>query len=302
MADLNPPADDDGLWTPWQPERSDISLGAGFFFSPGTSALPAFASDQSDILLAPLTTENIDEYQSNFCTRCWSDFRMPRGILCELQAHWVCFDCIRRMFEEALYQGFWPADLNVENGTFNCPGPLGDDIDVDCPCLLPRESVRMVMGSTPNGRLMWNEFEHYRITETWPELWNVDEIPLDVELAEFVQEPDLLSSEESEEEAEAEETEEQMPVDESKEPIDPAMPSAETSDEANAVDPIAPSEAVGETSTENPPSARALRQYDHLSDAPAPWIVNPGVPITPHELLAYFPNVSGLTTGLASPN
>lgn len=90
------------------------------------------------------------------CQVCYNDAPFENVSHCSDDGHVVCFDCIRRTLQEALFGQGWGKSIDTERGTLKCIAPLANGT---CEGFLPIDVTKRAIKSTKSGNETYRKFE-----------------------------------------------------------------------------------------------------------------------------------------------
>lgn len=105
-----------------------------------------------------LALKEAKTYESLFeCQCCYDDVPFEEISACSSSAHVICFNCLRRTVDEALFGQGWDQAVSLEKGTLVCLAPLADESC--CGTLSPDLVCRAVKSGSSSGNETWKKFE-----------------------------------------------------------------------------------------------------------------------------------------------
>ncbi|KAL9112956.1 MAG: hypothetical protein Q9227_002821 [Pyrenula ochraceoflavens] len=90
------------------------------------------------------------------CQVCCNDCPFESVATCTTDAHTICFDCIRRTMEEALFGQGWRQFVDSSHGTLNC---VAINVGGTCEGHLPTDLTKRAILTTKSGKETWQRFE-----------------------------------------------------------------------------------------------------------------------------------------------
>ncbi|KAI4285731.1 MAG: hypothetical protein L6R35_004593 [Caloplaca aegaea] len=90
------------------------------------------------------------------CGCCFGSTIFERMASCTESLHIICFECISRAINEALYGQSWGQTVDPDRGLLRCLVPTADDT---CPGCIPSEITRRAVIESPKGLQSWLRFE-----------------------------------------------------------------------------------------------------------------------------------------------
>lgn len=90
------------------------------------------------------------------CCCCLSDVTFEQVSTCSTSEHYVCFTCIRRTLQEAVFGQGWSKSVEPERSTLRCLAPLQTDT---CPGALSRAIVKRAILAEKAGLETYRKFE-----------------------------------------------------------------------------------------------------------------------------------------------
>ena len=127
---------------------------------------PYIAKRKQDQLVADFTLANqVNEAEAEEtgalydCECCFSSVPFEQLATCDENCHYLCFDCIRRTTNEALYGQGWARSVDLNKSTLRCFASASHE----CHGAVPTELVKRALPDAREGTNLWLEF-HKRVT------------------------------------------------------------------------------------------------------------------------------------------
>ncbi|KAL8946451.1 MAG: hypothetical protein Q9222_007158, partial [Ikaeria aurantiellina] len=95
------------------------------------------------------------------CGCCFSTTTFERVTFCSATTHILCFDCISRTLNEALFGQNWASGINHDRALLKCIAPTNDD---GCPGCIAEHATKRAIYQTRQGPQTWQRFQT-RLTE-----------------------------------------------------------------------------------------------------------------------------------------
>ncbi|KAK5167107.1 uncharacterized protein LTR77_007837 [Saxophila tyrrhenica] len=89
------------------------------------------------------------------CECCYSSVPFERLTTCDDGCHQLCFDCVRRTVNEALFGQGWSRNIDLERSTVRCFAPTSDD----CAGIIPSSILRRALAGDNDKDDIWNEVQ-----------------------------------------------------------------------------------------------------------------------------------------------
>jgi len=92
--------------------------------------------------------------QTHECACCFTDGAFEEFTSCSVEGHMLCFKCIQRMLQEAVFGQGW-SNVDVVTGTLKCPAMAGDG----CTGRITADHLQRAILDLPNGVEVLNKFD-----------------------------------------------------------------------------------------------------------------------------------------------
>ena len=89
------------------------------------------------------------------CECCFGSVAFEGMVTCDESCHQLCFDCVRRTVNEALYGQGWARTAHHERNTVRCFAPTSQE----CHGGLPADRVRHALSDGHSNTDIWQEFQ-----------------------------------------------------------------------------------------------------------------------------------------------
>jgi len=108
---------------------------------------------QQDYELAMQWNEEEAEREGEMydCECCFVPSTLQQMSACDIDAHYICFRCIRHAINAALYDQGWARNINMDLCTLKCIAPMTDGRD-ECQGCIPLDFVRRALLEEPDGK------------------------------------------------------------------------------------------------------------------------------------------------------
>ena len=109
--------------------------------------------ERQDFELALEWNENEAETAGEMyeCECCFIPSTLQQMSTCDVEGHYLCFQCIRHAINAALYDQGWTRNINADRCTIKCIAPITDGIE-DCRGCVPLSFVKRALLEEPDGR------------------------------------------------------------------------------------------------------------------------------------------------------
>ncbi|TKA70558.1 hypothetical protein B0A55_06237 [Friedmanniomyces simplex] len=95
------------------------------------------------------------------CECCYGSVTFEQLAICDDGCHQLCFDCVRRSVNEALFGQGWAQSIDLQKTTLRCFAPA----DQTCHGRLPGEIVRRALAELGAEEDTWNELQNRMASE-----------------------------------------------------------------------------------------------------------------------------------------
>ena len=123
---------------------------------------PIVVKQRHDLLTADHTyASQLNETQAQEadalfdCECCYGSVTFERMSFCDGDAHQLCFECVQRTVDQALYGQGWARTVDLEKSTVRCFAPSAQE----CHACLPSDTVRCALSGGNETSDAWHEFQ-----------------------------------------------------------------------------------------------------------------------------------------------
>ncbi|KAF2743416.1 hypothetical protein M011DRAFT_220989 [Sporormia fimetaria CBS 119925] len=85
------------------------------------------------------------------CECCFTSSPLSQMSTCTTSCHYICFECIRRSINAALYDQCWARNIDPKKGTLRCLAPTAGTLD-QCDGSLPLHFVERALSTIKDGK------------------------------------------------------------------------------------------------------------------------------------------------------
>ena len=96
------------------------------------------------------------------CQCCYSEVTFEELSCCDKHTHFVCFDCIRRTMNEALFGQGWSKAVDITKMSLLCLASASEP----CHGTLPSSTVQRAISTSKTGHETWSKFESRIATQS----------------------------------------------------------------------------------------------------------------------------------------
>ncbi|EMC93138.1 hypothetical protein BAUCODRAFT_36809 [Baudoinia panamericana UAMH 10762] len=113
--------------------------------------------EQDTIVATKLNQEEAEKAQALFdCECCFDSVPFEELAVCTDGCHQLCFECVRRTVNEALYGQGWARTVDLERSSVRCFAPTARE---ECHGPVPADIVRRALISSRGDEDTWNKFQ-----------------------------------------------------------------------------------------------------------------------------------------------